>query len=114
MEFTYHASIALSIMAFLIYGSSCLLSDGMAAEFERFGLSRFRRLTGGLEVLGAFGLMAGYFLPWLVIVASGGLSLLMILGIITRIRIRDSWTAMLPAFVLLLINLFVLIHAATA
>ena len=99
-------------MAFLFYGLSCLFSDGMASEFERFGLGRFRRLTGGLEVLGALGLLGGFFVPPLVPAASGGLTLLMILGVATRIRVRDSVVAMLPAIFLLLVNLYVFVYSA--
>ena len=53
MNLLYQVSKALSIALFLYYGIAVLVSNAMAAEFERFGMSRFRRLTGGLEVLGA-------------------------------------------------------------
>lgn len=102
---------AISIAAFLLYGLSCLFSDGMAAEFDRFGLSRFRRLTGGLEVLGALGLAAGFFLPWATLPAAGGLALLMVLGVMTRIRVGDPWLATLPAVALLLVNAFIFLRA---
>jgi uncharacterized membrane protein YphA (DoxX/SURF4 family) len=108
VEIAYQASKALSISLFLYYGLSCLLSDAMVAEFERFGLSRFRRLVGSLEVLGAVGLLAGYLVPALVVVASGGLTLLMLLGLATRLRVRDPLPEALPALVLLLVNLYVL------
>ena len=98
-------------MAFLFYGLGCLFSDGMVTEFERFGLARFRRLTGGLEVLGALGLLAGHLVSPLVPAASGGLALLMILGVVARIRVRDSLVAMLPAFFLLFVNLYVLAYS---
>ena len=38
----------------------------MKRDFERFGLSHLRVLTGSLEVLGALGLMAGFWWPPLV------------------------------------------------
>ena len=84
MDALYQGSKALSILLFLYYGTSVLFSDAMVADFERFGLSRFRRLTGSLEVLGSVGLMLGYFLPILVVAASSGLTLLMVLGLATR------------------------------
>ena len=111
MSITYQACKVLSILLFLYYGTGCLVSGAMVAEFKRFGLGRFRRLTGGLEVLGAVGLLMGYVIPALVIVASGGLTLLMVLGIAVRIRVRDTLVEMLPAFVLMLVNLFILIYA---
>lgn len=111
MEIAFQSSRLFSIAAFLYYGLSCLFSNGMAAEFERYGLSRFRRFTGGLEVLGALGLLAGYRFPNLVIAAASGLALLMLLGVITRLRVGDRPLATVPAVVLLLANLYILVYA---
>lgn len=57
MGAAYHLANVISIGLFLFYGVLCLFADGMVDEFERYGLSRFRRLTGALEVLGATGLV---------------------------------------------------------
>jgi len=111
MDALFQASKALSILLFLYYGLSVLVSDAMVADFERFGLSRFRRLTGSLEVLGSVGLMLGYLLPVLVVAASSGLTLLMVLGLATRYRARDRFTEALPALVLALVNLYILVYA---
>jgi len=111
MDGFYQAFKALSIVLFLYYGLSVLVSNAMATEFERFGLSRFRKLTGCLEVLGAVGLMLGYFVPILVVAAAGGLTLLMVLGLATRYRVRDPLAEAVPALVLMLMNLYVLIYA---
>ena len=111
IDVLYEAFKVLSILLFLYYGLSVLVSNAMVTEFERFGLSRFRKLTGILEVLGSVGLMLGYFVPVLVVAASGGLTLLMILGLATRYRARDSLAEALPAFVLTLMNLYILVYA---
>jgi len=111
MQITYLAATALSAALFLYYGLRCLFSNGMVAEFQRFGLSRFRRLTGSLEVLGALGLLAGCFIPGLMIAASGGLALLMVLGVAIRFRLRDSLVETAPALVLMLLNLCILGYA---
>ena len=111
MELLFQACKALSIAAFLFYGLVCLCSKSMVAEFERFGLARLRTLTGMLELLGALGLIVGYFYPPLVTASSGGLSLLMLMGIIVRARIGDRLIAMLPAFALLLVNAFVFAYS---
>lgn len=111
MAFTYGAALLLSALLFLYYGLLCLLSDGMKAEFQRFGLSRYRRLTGGLEVLGATGLLVGVFVPGLILAASAGLALLMVLGIMTRVRVGDSLVETLPAGILLLVNVFIFVYA---
>lgn len=111
MNLLYQVSKALSIALFLYYGIAVLVSNAMAAEFERFGMSRFRRLTGGLEVLGALGLIVGYFVPPFVIAASGGLTLLMAAGVVVRFRSGDSLVDALPALVMALLNAFIFSYA---
>lgn len=106
MTLVHQALTAFSVIVFLYFGTSCLFADGMKADFERFGMSRLRILTGVLEVMGAVGLVVGQFVPELVIVSASGLALLMMMGLITRIRVRDPLHEMLPAGVLLVVNAF--------
>ena len=107
----YHAAKVLSIALFLYYGLAVLFSNAMVTEFERYGLIRFRQLTGSLEVLGALGLLLGYLLPPLVVAASGGLTLLMIGGVVVRLKSGDSLVDSLPAMVMGLINAFIFLYA---
>ena len=86
MTRAYYASILVSSTLFLFYGIACLSVEGMKRDFERFGLSRFRTLTGTLEVLGALGLIVGQLWPPLVPLSAGGLALMMFVGVATRIR----------------------------
>ncbi len=111
MTLAYEVATALSVLVFLFYGVAVLFAKGMKAEFERFGLSRLRLLTGALEVLGALGLVAGQFIPQLVIPAAGGLTLLMALGTLTRIRVRDSLLETLPAVILMVVNAYLAWYA---
>jgi len=98
---------AVSAAAFLFYGLACLFSSRLVAEFERYRLARFRVLVGSLEVAGALGLIAGWWFPPLQIAAASGLAALMLCGLWARWRIRDPWYAMLPAFVLGVVNLLI-------
>lgn len=100
-----------SAALFLVYGSLVLFTGGMRAEFERFGLAGFRRATGALEVLGGVGLLVGLLRTEALIVASGGLALLMLLGVLTRIRVRDPFVEIVPAAGLMLTNGFILAAA---
>ena len=111
MNMLYQALKALSILLFLFYGVSVLVSDAMMEEFQRFNLARFRKLTGVLEVLGALGLILGYFQPVFVAIAAGGLTLLMAAGVVVRFRCKDSVVDALPALVMMLMNLFITVHA---
>ena len=100
-----------SIAAFLFYGAACLLSAKLVAEFERYRLARWRVLVGSLEIAGAVGLLAGQVFFPLKIAASAGLFLLMLCGLWARWRIRDPWYALVPAFVLGVMNLFICLSA---
>ena len=109
MELAHQVAKVVSIVLFLYYGVGCLFSRAMVREFDRFGLSRFRRLTGALELLGGVGLLAGYLFPVLVVVSSTGLSLLMLAGLAARLRVRDSLLQMMPALILLIVNVFIVV-----
>jgi uncharacterized membrane protein YphA (DoxX/SURF4 family) len=108
MQTAFEIARALSAIAFLAYGIACLVTPRMDAEFERYGLARYRRLIGALECLGALGLIVGHFNRPVLVLAAAGLTLTMLMAIATRIRIRDSLARTLPAIVLLVMNAFVL------
>lgn len=110
MDAAYEAVRVLCALAFLGYGVSCLSTEHMVREFERYGLSRARTLTGWLEIAGGIGLLAGFLVPLAGIAAAAGLGLLMAMGILTRIRIRDPLAAMAPAIAFLVLNLFLLVY----
>ena len=111
MEIAYLMANALSILVFLPYGLQCLFSGGMVEEFHRYGLDRFRRLVGLLEVAGALGLSAGFVFRPFAVLSATGLSVLMLFAVLARIRVRDSLLQTIPAFVLLLANVFVASYA---
>ena len=111
MGLGYHFANDVSISLFLYYGLACLFADGMVEEFKRYGLPHFRKLIGALEVAGAAGLLAGYLLPTLSFLSASGLSVLMLLGLAVRVKVRDSLFEMIPAAGLLLLNAFIAMQA---
>ena len=85
-------------LSFLFYGLSCLFSSRMRCEFARYGLARFRVLTGALQLAGATGMLvglSGHATPGFL--AAGGLALQMAMGVGVRVHIRDRWYQALPA-----------------
>lgn len=102
--------IFISALAFIFYGLLCLLTDHMKIEFARYGLSQYRQLTGALELLGGSGLLFGLYYTPLLILSASGLALLMFLGIIVRLKTRDPLLEILPAFILMTINLKILFN----
>lgn len=97
-------------LAFIFFGLSCLFSPQMRLEFQRYGLTRQRSLVGALQLLGGVGVLVGItvYLPILPF-ALAGLFLLMVLGVMVRIRIRDPFRQLLPAAAFAMLNLFLLI-----
>jgi hypothetical protein len=98
-------------VSFVAYGLSCLQSSAMALEFERFGLTKFRVLTGVLEVCGGVGLLVGLRSALLLWMAATGLTMLMALGVGVRVRLRDSVWQTLPALALFIVNGYVAVSA---
>ena len=102
----------ISIIAFAWYGTFSLRSPIMVAEFERYGMAHLRVLTGTLQILGSVGLLVGYFYRPLLVLSAGGFAAMMLMAVLVRIRIRDPISAMVPAFVLLCLNLFLAVVAS--
>jgi hypothetical protein len=79
----------------------------MVLEFKRFGVHSWQRvLTGILQVLGGIGLIVGLMLPVIGLMASIGLSALMFLGFIVRLKIKDGLIKSLPSFLYMILNIW--------
>jgi hypothetical protein len=101
----------ISAALFAWYGMSCFLSEKTTTEFDRYRLARFRILTGLLQVAGSLGLVMGHFFRPILLLSAGGLTTMMFLALITRIKIRDPWYAAIPAFLLFALNFFIVVAA---
>lgn len=100
-------------ISFLGYGAALLFSQHMVDEFIRFGFSRQRRLTGYLQLLGALGLLVGYwYTPLIAFISATGLCLMMFFGFGVRLKIRDTVIASSPALLYALLNLYLAVHYA--
>ncbi|MFM9824923.1 DoxX family protein [Flavobacterium sp.] len=100
--------IFFSAISFLIYGTAYFVSSNMKNEFKRFGLEKYGTIVAILELAGALGLLIGFQNNTVLVLASGGLALLMLLGTGVRIKIKDSLLVSLPAFFYFLLNAFIL------
>ncbi len=96
----------LSGIIFITYGALCIFNNHMTEEFKRYNLERFRILTGFLELLGGFGSITGLFIGPIFYISTAGLSLLMFLGVITRLKVKDSFLQIFPALSLMLLNIY--------
>ena len=84
-------------LSFLYYGSKVLFRTASRGEFERYGVPAARKLVGILEVLGGTGVILGLAFAPLGALAAAGLTALMVLGLIVRVRIHDAPRLMVPA-----------------
>lgn len=99
--------ILISGASFLYYGVAAIAAKNMQAEFERYGLDKFRALTGYLQLLGGVGLLIGLKIPLILSISAAGLSLLMLMGFAVRIKIGDSFLLSMPSFLFMLLNLYI-------
>lgn len=90
-------------LAFYGYGASCLVSAHMRAEFQRYGIPQFRKLTGILQLVAASGLLLGTIYPIIGGLAAAGIALQMACGLGVRIRIGDGFVQCIPATVFMLL-----------
>jgi len=104
MNFTL---ILMSAFAFMFYGIMCLMTNHMSEEFHRYGMANYRKLVGVLELLGGIGLLVGLVFHPLLLFSSAGLAVLMLMGTFVRIRTKDPWLQIIPAFSLMLINIYI-------
>jgi hypothetical protein len=104
MYYTYVAAILISSISFLVYAVSYFVSPHMKNEFERFGLAKWGLLTIILEIMGALGLLVGLVYKPILLIACGGLSLLMLFGLLARIKSKDSLRISLPAIFYMVLN----------
>lgn len=101
--------ILFSGVSFIIYGGYIFKSSKMQSEFTRFGLEKFTKLTGLLELLGGIGMLVGIKFGIILLISSGGLAILMLLGLGIRLKVKDGFWLFLPALFFMLLNLYIFI-----
>jgi len=101
---TLTALALISGLSFLKHGTAILFRERLRDEFRRYDLVRLRVIVGTLEVLGGLAVLLGLVLTPLGAFGAAGLTLLMLLGLRMRIRLRDAPRLMLPAAALACVN----------
>ena len=96
--------VIFSGLSFLIFGYLCFFSSYFKNEFIRYGIPNFRKITGFFQSLGGLSLIIGVFIDQLAIIASLGLTILMILGVNVRLKIKDGLLKTMPAIFYAFLN----------
>ena len=89
-----------SSLSFICYVISYFVSPNMKKEFIRYGLQKLGLFVIILQFIGAVGLIIGFKYPPILLISSLGLSLLMMAGLLVRLRLKDSLWASFPALFL--------------
>jgi len=76
----------------------------MNSEFSRWGYEDYRYLIGSFQLLGGIGLLIGLFFKPLIILSSSCLTIMMIMAVYVRFKIRDPFQMTLPALFYTIIN----------
>ncbi|WP_295180415.1 DoxX family protein [uncultured Christiangramia sp.] len=96
-----------SSISFLFFGISCFTTKHMKSEFVRYGLTSYLKLVGTLQILGAIGLLAGYYYEQILVISSAiGLAVLMIFGYGVRRKIKDNFIQSAPSFIYAIFNIY--------
>jgi hypothetical protein len=95
---------AVSALAFFYYGGETLFANPPRGEFDRYGMPKVRVFVGSMQLLGAAGVAIGIFVAPVGAAAAGGLTLMMLLGLAARYKIRDAPRLMVPAGSLAVLN----------
>lgn len=82
----------------------------MKEEFAVYGLPGWSvNVIGGLKLLFAASLIAGFWYPGLTKPAAAGITILMLGAIAMHIKVKDSLQKSLPAFTMMILSLIVVL-----
>ena len=102
--------IIFSSISFMIYGLLSFISKEMQDEIDRWGFSNFKYFLGLCQLFGGFGLLIGLKWPYLALIMSFLLSLMMLSALIVRFKIKDPINRYLPAAFFFVINVYIFIN----
>jgi len=99
--------ILISSLSFFAYTLYYFKSSKMKREFKRFGLEKLGLIIIAFQFLGATGLIIGLKFNLILTISSFGLALLMLFGLIVRIKLKDSIWISFPALFYMGLNTYI-------
>ena len=102
--------IIFSSISFMIYGLLSFISKEMQDEIDRWGFSNFKYFLGLCQLFGGFGLLIGLKWPYLALIMSFLLLLMMLSALIVRFKIKDPIIRYLPASFFLIVNAYIFLN----
>ena len=108
----YTIIIIFTAISFISYGLNSFISKKMISEYERWGYNKLRIIIAILQILASFGLIIGaYYLPFLLSLVSFSLTIMMLVAVFARIKIKDSIANTMPAILYVIINSIIFYHS---
>ena len=99
--------VLISSLSFYAYVASYFMSSHMKNEFKRFNLEKIGLLTIILEFVGATGLLVGLKYNPILMISSVGLGIMMLCGLIVRLKLKDNIWISLPAIFYMCLNIYI-------
>ena len=85
----------------------------MILEYDRWGYKKLRKIIASLQFLGGLGLLVGLRFSLLLTIVSALLTLMMIIAVYVRIRIKDNVINTLPAILYTILNFIIFYNSLT-
>lgn len=99
--------VFISSLSFYAYVASYFMSSHMKNEFKRFNLEKIGLLTIILEFVGATGLIVGLKYNPILMISSLGLGIMMLCGLIVRLKLKDNVWISSPAIFYMCLNIYI-------
>ncbi len=99
--------ILFSSFSFIGYVISYFVQPNMKNEFRRFKLEKLGFFIIQLQLIGAIGLLVGLKINLLLLISSLGLGLLMLCGVIVRLKLKDNLWISFPALFYMFLNFYI-------
>ena len=99
--------IYFSAISFIFYSINSLYSKRLISEFDRWGYGKFRILIASFQLLSGIGFIIGLYFSFLINIVSFLLSVMMLVAIFVRIKVKDDVIEIFPAIFYASLNLII-------
>ena len=99
--------IYFSAISFIFYSINSLYSKRLISEFDRWGYGKFRFLIASFQLLAGIGFIIGIYFSFLIIVVSFLLTVMMLVAIYVRIKVKDNLIEIFSAIFYSLLNMII-------
>ena len=99
--------IYFSAISFIFYSINSLYSKRLISEFDRWGYGKFRILIASFQLLAGIGFIIGIYFSFLISIVSFLLSVMMLVAIFVRIKVKDDVIEIFPAIFYASLNLII-------